>query len=588
MFKVLDLRSLQTQPYIMKKGILVISASILIYFSACNFKTSSDKSAIATDSASISSGQTTFIQDCSACHGFVQDGIGPQLGGITSAVSVDWIKNLIHDPKSLIESGDERASQLYKMYKTFMPSFSHYPDDKINAIIAFLHTKKAPDAIKEKLDPNALKNPIPEPIPMSDLVVNLELVAQIPTSSEENPLTRIAKLDYQPNTEKLFVMDLRGKLYHLKGDQPMVYMDIARLKPKFIHTPGLATGFGSFAFHPEFAKNGLLYTTHTESPGSGKADFDYPDSIKVTLQWVLSEWKTKEPGAFPSSGESRELFRVNMVTGIHGMQEITFNSLAKPGDEDYGLLYIGIGDGGSAETGYPFLCHSTEKIWGTVLRIDPRGKNSTNGNYGIPEKNPFTKSNNAKTHKEIFAYGFRNPHRITWSKAGETLVSNIGHHNVESLYLIRPGLDCGWPIREGTFVIDPSQNMHNIYPLPPDDAKYNITYPVAQYDHDEGNAITGGFEYWGTALPQLAGKFIFGDIVKGRLFYVEMKDLKLGSQAPIKEWQISMNGTRKTLAELCGANKVDERFGRDIHGELYITTKPDGKVYKLVSADNLN
>ena len=133
---------------------------------------------------------------------------------------------------------------------------------------------------------------------------------------------------------------------------------MAKEKPKFIHKPGLATGFGSFAFHPDFQKNGLLYTTHVESPGSGKADFAYNDSIKVTLQWVLSEWKTETPNAFPFSGKSRELFRINMVGSFHGVQEITFNPLAKPGDEDYGLLYIGIGDGSSVEFGYPFLVHS--------------------------------------------------------------------------------------------------------------------------------------------------------------------------------------------------------------------------------------
>ncbi len=163
-------------------------------------------------------------------------------------------------------------------------------------------------------------------------------------------------------------------------------------------------------------------------------------------------------------------------------------------------------------------------------------------------------------------------------------VANIGHHNVEALYLVQAGSNCGWPIREGTFVIDPSQNMFNIYPLPPDDANYHFTYPVAEYDHDEGNAITGGFEYWGKNIPELQGKFVFGDIVKGRLFYVEMNDLKVGSQATIKEWQVNFNGERKTLVQLSGASKVDERFGRDRHGELYLTTKPDGKIYRLVSA----
>ena len=103
----------------------------------------------------------------------------------------------------------------------------------------------------------------------------------------------------------------------------MLYLDMVKEKPKFIHRPGLATGFGSFAFHPEFQKNGLLYTTHVESPGSGKADFAYNDSIKVTLQWVLSEWKTETPNAFPFTGKSRELLRVNMVGSFHGVQEIT-------------------------------------------------------------------------------------------------------------------------------------------------------------------------------------------------------------------------------------------------------------------------
>ena len=588
-------------PIIMKK---IVFYSLCILFvlclNACT-KPSDDANSIPTDSVTIATGQLLFSQNCGACHNFKEDGIGPQLGGLTKEVSVDWMHTFIKDPKTAIESGDERASELFAKYKTIMPSFPNYSNEQINGLIAFIHTKKAPDPRKSFLDPNALKDPIPEKIPMSDLVIELETLAQLPASSEDPPLTRIAKLDVAPHSEKLFVMDLRGKLYRLntrlpalrttsgggsdgQGNKPEVYMDMTALKPNFIHKPGLATGFGSFAFHPEFAKNGLLYTSHTEPAGTANADFGYADSIKVTLQWVLSEWKTKEPGAFPFSGESRELFRINMVSPIHGMQEIVFNPLAKPGDEDYGLLYVGIGDGGSAENGYPFLCGSREEMWGTVIRMDPRGTNSANGNYGIPAGNPFAKGENGKTRKEIFAYGFRNPHRITWSKAGQILVSNIGHHLVESLYIISPGSDSGWPTREGTFVIDPSQNMHNIYPLPADDPKNNFNYPVAQYDHDEGNAIAGGFEYWGSKIPQLKGKFVFGDIVQGRLFFVDMKDMKAGTQATIKEFRVSLDGKIKTLKELSGADKVDERFGRDSKGELYLTTKPDGKVYSLVRA----
>ena len=82
----------------------------------------------------------------------------------------------------------------------------------------------------------------------------------------------------------------------------------------------------------------------------------------------------------------------------------------------------------------------------------------------------------------------------------------------------------------------------------------------------------------------LQGKCIFGDIVKGRVFYVEMSDLKLGKQATIKEMKVALNGKVTTFVELCGAQKVDLRFGRDHEGELYVLTKPDGKVYKVVNS----
>ena len=564
----------------MKKGLLFILIGISLYFYACNTKSSPDTSSIATDSLTIAKGQNTFMQNCSACHNFRQDGIGPRLSGLTAEVSAERIKSFIKGPKAIIDSGDERAKKLLERFKTIMPSFDYYTDEQVNSIVAFLHTQKALEQRAEKGGGKELKDPIPGSITLSDLVVGLELVAQIPASSDKPMFTRITKLDYQPNTEKLFVVDLRGKLYELQKNQPAVYLDIAKLKPHFINQPGLATGFGSFAFHPEFAKNGLLYTTHTEAPGSGKADFSYPDSIPVILQWVLTEWKTKQPASSPFSGDGRELFRVNMVTGIHGVQDITFNSMARPGDKDYGLLYVGVGDGGSVEEHHPLPTQTPERVWGTIVRINPLGRNSDNGKYGIPNDNPFSKSEKGKALREVYATGFRNPHKISWSKAGQMFVANIGQRNIESLYLVEPGHFYGWPIREGTFLI--LDDINKVYPLPANDSVYHVTYPVAQFDHDEGIAMSGGFEYSGAAVPQLTGKFLFGDINAGRLFYVEMADIKLGSQAPIKEWGISMGGTRTTLVELCKYNRADMRFGRDAKGELYLVMKPDGKVYRLV------
>jgi mono/diheme cytochrome c family protein len=561
---------------------IVLSAAWVL--SCTHSKSSDNTTETTTDTVAIQKGQAIFAQQCGACHNFRQDGIGPQLGGVTSMKSAAWIKTFVKNPQQVIESGDERAQQLHEKFKTIMPSFPTLTDEDLDNVVAFLATKKAPDPKRTKVDPNALKNPIPEPIAMSDLTIGLELLTTIPPSSKEGQLTRICKMDYRPDTKALYVVDLRGKLYQLVNDEPTVYLDMVKEKPNFIDKPGLATGFGSFAFHPDFKKNGLLYTTHVEKPGSGNADFGYNDSIKVTLQWVLSEWKTETPDAIPFAGKSRELFRINMYGSFHGVQEITFNPLAKPGDEDYGLLYIGIGDGAAVEFGYPFLVRSEDKIWGSIIRIDPQGNNSKNGRYGIPPTNPWARSKNPDAVRERYAFGFRNPHRITWTKRGQMLASNIGHHNIESLYLILPGHDYGWPIREGKFLMKYDENMSNIFALPPDDSSYHVTYPVAQYDHDEGNAISGGFEYWGTSVPELKGKCIFGDIVRGRIFFVEADDLQVGKQSTIKEMKVSINGKLTTMIELSGAQKVDMRFARDHKGELYVMTKPDGKIYRVVRA----
>ncbi len=572
----------------MKKAILIILNTILIviifYFSSCNSGSSSAPTLFPSDSVTIAKGRNLFVGNCSNCHNFNQYGmgIGPQLAGITTENSVSWIKNFIKNPQKIIESGDPKAQKLFKEYKVLMPSFGYLSDEQMSSIIAYIHTQTLPVRKPIKEDPNEIKNPIPATIKTSNLVVGVKMIAQIPPSYNHPPLARIIKLDYKPNTNDLFVLDLRGKLYMLQNGQAKTYMDMASLRPKFITQPGIATGFGSFAFHPEFAKNGLFYTTHAELRDSRKADFSYPDSIPKVLQWVLTEWKTN-PSIFPFSGTSREIFRIDVPTTIHGIQEIAFNPYAKPGDEDYGLLYIGIGDGGSTEIGYPLVSTIPQKIWGTIIRIDPLGKNSKNGQYGIPKDNPFSASDSTKIAREVYAYGFRNPHRINWSKSGRLFSVNIGEHNIEALNLILPGHFYGWPIREGNFVERFYNDVGKIYALPSNDSIFHVTYPVAEFDHDEGTAISGGFEYSGTQVPKLVGKYVFGDIGTGKLFYVNMKDIKLGRQATIRKWNISINGVNTTLSDLCKNSRVDLRFGKDRNGELYILTKEDGKIYKLVN-----
>jgi glucose/arabinose dehydrogenase/mono/diheme cytochrome c family protein len=540
----------------------------------------------AAESSRASAGERLFNQQCSSCHNFRQDGIGPQLGGVSSLVSDEWLRRFIRSPQQMLEAGDERTKRLVEKYQVVMPSFDSLSGSELDELIAYLRAQQPPERLPATLHDREITNPIPNPVQFSGLVVDLKPFARIPSSSTDGnpPLARITKLDAAPHTSDPFVLDLRGKLYRLKKGKPLVYMDMAKLRRRFINQPGLATGFGSFAFHPDFARNGLLYTTHTESPGSTTADFRYSESIRVTVQWVLTEWKTKTPRSPSFSGKGRELLRADMVSGIHGVQEIAFNPHARRGNADYGLLYIGVGDGGSVENGYPFLPHSVERVWGTVLRIDPAGKNSSNGRYGIPPSNPFVNHENPKALKEIYAWGFRNPHRIAWSASGQMLVSNIGQAHIESLNLVEPGRDYGWPVREGSFLIDPKGDINKIYPQLGNDASERITYPVAVFDHDEGKAISGGYEYTGSAIPAMKGKFIFGDIPTGRLFYIDMKDVRQGSVAPVKEWKATLNGYPVSFAERHANERVDLHLGRDAAGELYILIKNDGSIYRLSGA----
>ncbi|MEX0881915.1 MAG: cytochrome C, partial [Cyclobacteriaceae bacterium] len=123
-----------------------------------------------------------------------------------------------------------------------------------------------------------------------------------------------------------------------------------------------------------------------------------------------------------------------------------------------------------------------------------------------------------------------------------------------------------------------------VFTPPGNESELGFTYPVAMYDHDEGNAISGGYEYWGDDIAEMEGKYLFGDIVQGRLFYVETADLERGKLAPIQAWQVSFEREVQNLVKLSGSNRVDLRFGRDHEGEMYLFTKADGKVYKMIGA----
>ena len=320
-----------------------------------------------TDSKILAKGQQLFQNNCSACHNFLQKGIGPSLEKATTDLPADWLKKFIQNAPEMISGGDARASMLFEEYKQTMPAFKSLKSTDIDAILSFINSNQKVSSTKDDYIGMEIKDPIPAKIAPSKWKLQLQHYTTAPATAQKAPLARINKMEVlHGEKERVFIVDLRGILYEITDKEWRMVLDMRKERPNFIPMPGLATGLGSFAFHPEFYQNGLFYTTHTEKANTAKADFSYADSIKVTLQWVLTEWKWDNPLATSFSGKGRELLRINMVSAIHGVQEITFNPLANKGSEDFGLLYIGIGDGGATENGYYQLCSNQSKAWGTV------------------------------------------------------------------------------------------------------------------------------------------------------------------------------------------------------------------------------
>lgn len=575
----------------MLKPLLSLSCGLAFLFAMSCAGNKSGKqtssSTLVSNPAAGTPGKEIYTTHCVSCHAIEQEEIGPRLGGVTSLLSTTELVDFIKNPSKAIESGNKRAVGLAKRYKMVMPPFDFLKDDEIKAVLAYISDETKAHNIQPlqvATDDNATSLPVErlaKPVVKSGLMIETEDYAIIPPSSDKMPKTRIATTRPHPSHDgSLMVSDQRGLIYRLKNGNPSLFLDIRPLVENYINEPGLGTGLGSFAFHPDYLQNGFIYITHTEAFKGKKADYAYADSIEVFLQWVVSEWKVDDVKSEVFQGKRRELLRINVPGNVHGTQDIGFAPVDK-NDEDYGLLYIGTGDGGSTIWGHPELCHNLNSLLGTIIRIDPLGRNSPNGNYGIPASNPFAGSKDALVCKEIYAYGFRNPHRLSWNMThGKRLFSTeVGEANFEEVNVVQKGGDYGWNIQEGNYGISP-KDLKNVYP--PINPSADFVKPYALYDHVDGNAISGGAVYEGE-IAALQNKYIFGDIVNGRIFYTNVD--KALSDSTVYELGIEQAGKETTLREMSGSKRVDLRVEYDAFTKnLYIMTKSDGKIRKVTSA----
>nr|WP_295925153.1 PQQ-dependent sugar dehydrogenase [uncultured Dyadobacter sp.] len=531
-------------------------------------------------------GKELFTTHCVSCHAMEQEEIGPRLGGVTSLLTEKELMAFIKNPNHAIESGNVRAVSLAKRYKMVMPPFDFLKDEEIRSILSYIASETKIHQIaplEVKIDTDVPLARLGRPVIKTGMRIELEDFVTIPPSSDKMPRTRIANMRPGPSQDgTVYVSDQRGLIYRINGKTIGTFLDL-RTVDSFVSEPGLGTGLGSFAFHPEYLQNGLIYITHTESFQGKRADYSYNDSVKVALQWVVSEWKMDDVTSRVFKGKRRELLRINVPNVVHGTQDIGFNPDARKGDADYGLLYIGTGDGGSTISRHPELCHKLTSLLGTIIRIDPAGRTSRNGQYGIPADNPFVDQKDPAVYQEIYAYGFRNPHRLSWF-GGRLFSAEVGESNFEEVNVIVKGGDYGWNVREGNYGIS-SKDLKNVYPVPETEAGKFQT-PFLQYDHIDGNAISGGYVYTGP-ITALKNKYIFGDIVNGRIFFANI-DSALSDQS-VYELAISRDGKDTDLVEMSGSKRVDLRIEYDrFTGELYIMTKSDGKIRRVTKAFTIN
>jgi hypothetical protein len=314
-----------------------------------------------------------------------------------------------------------------------------------------------------------ITNPIPAPVEKRGLMVEIKDLVRLPETRGMRPVeqdvnpagwARVSYVRDLPDGRR-FANDSRGFLYLIdKNNQPTVYANVSAAFPFAIYNR-LESGFIGFDFHPDFARNGLFYTVHGERamgnptrpnfipPGFTAADVTYHD--------VVTEWHATNPAANTFEGTRRELLRVaQVVTNLtHPFGHVEFNPTSKPGSPDYGLLYtsgsdLGFSNGGGPNASNPAQTQRLDTVVTAILRIDPRSPSVTGGmkglgDYTIPAINKFAADGDPKTLGEIYAYGFRNAHRLSWDLTDGTMfASDIGMSNIEEINIVREGENYGW------------------------------------------------------------------------------------------------------------------------------------------------
>ncbi|MDH3205063.1 MAG: PQQ-dependent sugar dehydrogenase [Gemmatimonadota bacterium] len=439
-------------------------------------------------------------------------------------------------------------------------------------------------------------DPFPEPIGDSwaPLVVDYTDFARIPGVGGGPPL--MTHLLDEPGTQRMFVNDMNGPIHSISYDGRTVRQYVDTNDPRWgyrIQTQGSERGLQSFAFHPQFGQSGApgygkFYTWVDIVDTAPTPDFRPGPDGGDSHDTVLLEWTATTPsGATYDGGPPRELMRLEQPYGNHNAGQLAFNPTAAPGSSDYGMLYMGVADGGSG--GDPMnMAQNLSSAFGKIFRIDPLGSNSANGKYGIPSDNPFVSQIRSDVVQEIYAYGARNPQKFAWDASnGNLFMADIGQNTVEELTLVPRGANLGWNVWEGSYRYVGRNGVEMSNPR----GDRSVTFPVAEYGQPDPllqgqSAAVGVHVYRANQIRPIANMVLWGDNPSGEIWAIPADDLPNGGQDSIRRVLFNDAGEAKNLVQLIrktvsGANQADLRLGSGPNGSVFVLNKMDGIVRRL-------
>lgn len=316
---------------------------------------------------------------------------------------------------------------------------------------------------------------------------------------------------------RLFVVEQTGAIRIVDGSGtllPTPFLDISALMTNLAATgiggisdPGInpvydERGLLGLAFHPDYAANGRFFIQYSAPATDGISD-----NKTIIAEYAVSVGDTNQANA----ASAQILLEVPQPEFNHAGGTIAFGP--------DGLLYIGLGDGGGAGDAHGTIGNgqNTTNLLGSILRVDV----DAGSPYAVPPGNPFV--GDPGFLPEIYAYGFRNPYRFSFDSGGsnELIVADVGQDLWEEIDVVEKGENNGWRIAEGLHAFDlPLAATLGIDPA-------TLAYPIHNYRHGPlGISIIGGFVYRGTAWPELAGNYVFGDfstgfgVPDGKLYYL--------------------------------------------------------------------